>query len=150
MHAITSAGSWELVIKLRWDLNRDGTPDSRQGTWGEGRWANFKIGSEGDGYRLTIGQRTSFKNMDDYDPFNSGNSRNRLDQMKFTTKDVDNDKWKKTGGNCADQRGGAWWFNACTYACLNCVRTAEDSRYIWYDGTHKRFPAESQMYIKRA
>ena len=140
---ITSTGSWELVIKLRWDLNKDGTRDSRQGTWGEGRWEGFKIGTEGDGYRLTIGRRTSFKNMVDYDPFNvKGNS---LDQMKFTTKDVDNDKYDR---NCASRHGGGWWFNDCHNVCLNCIGV-KSNYYIWHDGTAWRCPSESEMYIKR-
>ena len=33
--------------------------------------------------------------------------------MKFTTFDADNDGW--SGGNCAADYKGGWWYNACTY-----------------------------------
>ncbi len=38
--------------------------------------------------------------------------------MKFTTQDVDNDRW--SGVNCAQTRHGAWWFYRwCNYAHFN-------------------------------
>ena len=40
----------------------------------------------------------------------AGNSLSRNNNMSFTTRDVDNDKWKE---NCARARHGAWWFKKC-------------------------------------
>ena len=37
--------------------------------------------------------------------------------MKFTTQDVDNDGW--SGGNCAQDDHGAWWFLSCSASHLN-------------------------------
>ncbi len=37
--------------------------------------------------------------------------------MKFTTQDVENYPW--SGGNCAQDGHGAWWFRTCSYAHLN-------------------------------
>jgi len=39
------------------------------------------------------------------------------DGQKFTTYDQDNDDY---GTNCADNRGGGWWYNNCFMACLTC------------------------------
>ena len=39
--------------------------------------------------------------------------------MMFTTKDSDNDKWKKK--NCAATYGNGWWFNVCHYSNLNGI-----------------------------
>ena len=39
-------------------------------------------------------------------------------QMKFTTKDNDNDTW---GKNCAAHYGNGWWFSACLASNLNGV-----------------------------
>ena len=36
--------------------------------------------------------------------------------MKFSTRDNDNDN---TGGNCAQNWNGAWWFNNCFFSHLN-------------------------------
>lgn len=36
--------------------------------------------------------------------------------LPFTTKDRDNDKYSK---NCADVRGGGWWYHHCTSANVN-------------------------------
>ena len=38
--------------------------------------------------------------------------------MDFTTYDQDNDLY--LAGNCAEGRGGAWWYNVCFWACLTC------------------------------
>ena len=37
--------------------------------------------------------------------------------VKFATQDVDNDLL--SGGNCAQNLHGAWWFRACGYSHLN-------------------------------
>ena len=41
----------------------------------------------------------------------AGYSLNWENNLSFSTKDRDNDKW--SDGHCAQQRHGAWWYNAC-------------------------------------
>ena len=46
--------------------------------------------------------------------------------MKFTTYDKDNDLWSS---NCAEQRGGGWWFAACSRSCPTCSQ----AYFLWLD-----------------
>lgn len=46
-----------------------------------------------------------------------GDSLSYSNGYQFTTKDSDNDAWPSV--NCADNRGGAWWYNACAWSNLN-------------------------------
>ena len=48
----------------------------------------------------------------------SWDSLSAQNQMKFTTKDNDNDTW---GKNCAAHYGNGWWFSACLASNLNGV-----------------------------
>ena len=47
----------------------------------------------------------------------AGDSLSYHNGMKFSTKDVDNDI--SSGGNCAQEYHGAWWFGNCFYSHLN-------------------------------
>ena len=54
--------------------------------------------------------------------------------MKFSTQDVDNDRW--SGGNCAQDRHGAWWFDWCSYAhlngeCLSGIHSQREEGIVW-------------------
>ena len=60
-----------------------------------------------------------------------------LNNMKFTTKDQDNDKY---GGNCAVSDNGknnnGWWQNRCSYIHLNQKYTENNKIYdgrAWHD-----------------
>ena len=46
----------------------------------------------------------------------AGDSLSYHNGMKFSTKDVDNDR---DSSNCAQEYHGAWWFNYCLQAHLN-------------------------------
>jgi len=63
-------------------------------------YSTFKVGPKGDNYRLTIGGYRG----NAFDHFGLNNN------MRFTTKDIDNDRWKK---NCASVFTGGWWYNKC-------------------------------------
>ncbi|XP_033749330.1 fibrinogen-like protein A [Pecten maximus] len=104
--------------KLRIELEAWG------GTVGIVEYSLFKISSEADNYRLTIG---GF----------SGTTSDAMDHVNgqmFSTKDRDNDETSTR--NCAVYRHGAWWYRACAFANLN-------GRYTVDTGNSK-----SSMYWK--
>jgi len=139
MHRLTTlpGSSWNLRIRIKYDRNLDGSTDPRRGTWGTGEWTNFKIGSEADGFRLTIGKRISSNNMASWDPFKHHN------QHKFSTHDRD-----MSGYDCVKLEDGGWWFGACAHVCLNCDRSSS-YKQIWFDGLRMRLPSESLMFVNR-
>jgi len=60
--------------------------------------------------------------------------------MEFTTFDQDNDPYYT---NCAETRGGAWWYNSCFWACLMC----ESAQSIWWS-LPEHYIVKSRMMIK--
>ena len=72
----------------------------------------FVVGPPNSQYQLSI---SGFTGITD-DPFTTYNINN----MKFTTKDRDNDLWIK---NCAVEyksgNAGGWWYNQCSDILLN-------------------------------
>ena len=140
MHERTKSGNWKLKVELKYDLLRNGNPSPRAGTWGVGEWDNFVVASEADNFRLTIGSRTQVDNMGSGDPFDS----HTLNGMQFSTEEDgrDNDQW--SGGSCAHDRKGGWWFNNCVHVCLNCK-----DDYIWkHNGIWEKF-SRSLMWMKQ-
>ncbi|XP_045202604.2 fibrinogen-like protein 1 [Mercenaria mercenaria] len=77
------------------------------------KYSSFKVGSKRTNYTLDVSGYTgsagdSLANAYLYGPH---------DQMEFTTRDADNDKYE--GGNCASDWDGGWWFNYCFDSNLN-------------------------------
>jgi len=71
------------------------------------KYSKFKIGDEQAQYRLEVGSYSG----------TAGDSLAYHNNMAFSTKDRDNDRW--SGNNCAVQYTGAWWSNDCHYSNLN-------------------------------
>ncbi|XP_050100207.1 fibrinogen-like protein A [Anopheles aquasalis] len=99
MHQITASRNHELMVEIR-DFSGD---------YGYARYNGFQIGSESEGYKL--------KTLGDYsgtagDPMTETNKG-----REFSTKDRDNDEY--SGGSCALERQGAWWYGSCSNANLN-------------------------------
>ena len=55
----------------------------------------------------------------------AGDSLSYHDDMTFSSADMDNDLHMS---NCADENGGAWWFNSCASSNLNGIYQATG----WY------------------
>ena len=64
------------------------------------KYGRFNVGDEQAQYRLEVGSYSGTAG----DSLIGGHSHNN---MAFTTKDRDNDRW--SSGNCAVSYTGAWW-----------------------------------------
>ena len=121
LHCLTSAAPrTELKIDLA----------DFEGNYKYAHYSFFSVGNSGTNYKLNIAgySGTAGDNM-------SGS--HSLNGMHFTTKDRDNDQ---SGGNCAVDRGGAWWYNACTNSNLNGLYLSgqESARSVsWYHMNNK-------------
>lgn len=99
IHRLTGARPRSLRVDLE-----DWTGDRAYAKYGR-----FAIGDEHALYRLQVGSYSG----------TAGDSltTHNLNNMAFSTKDRDNDN--KSGGNCAQQSNGAWWYNSCQHSNLN-------------------------------
>jgi len=79
-------------------------------------FTGFHIEDEYKNFKLHTGLNT---NTEPNNQYSTGMAKAFTDcnMMQFTTKDRDNDQWRI--GNCADKRGGGWWFHHCSSANLN-------------------------------
>ncbi|XP_059154486.1 ficolin-1-like [Physella acuta] len=71
-------------------------------------YRGFKVENEAAKYKMSY---TSFSGGNVEDQFSSHNGQ------EFTTIDSDNDRW--SGGNCAVDRRGGWWYNECHNVNVN-------------------------------
>ena len=120
LNCLTSQGQWELRIDL---THSNGTKTYLH-------YKRFAVGSASDKYPLQISQYTGIYPVD---PF----STHSLNNMKFTTKDQDNDKY---GNNCAVRGNGknsnGWWYNGCALITLNKRYSEKDKIYdgrVWHN-----------------
>ncbi|KAM4663902.1 ficolin-2-like isoform 2-T2 [Discoglossus pictus] len=97
LHKITSSGTWELRVDLQ----------DFENTKHFAKYSSFKVLGEAEKYKLLLG---AFKEG------NAGDSLTYHHNMKFSTKDQDNDEDK---GDCANARKGGWWYKKCQYSNLN-------------------------------
>ncbi|NXY78646.1 FGL1L protein, partial [Glareola pratincola] len=72
----------------------------------------FSVEGESQGYRLRLGTYSGSAG----DAMTTNSVSTMHDNMKFSTKDRDQDTW---GGNCASSYGGGWWYSACYSVRLN-------------------------------
>ncbi|XP_068102237.1 fibrinogen-like protein 1-like protein [Hyperolius riggenbachi] len=79
----------------------------------------FRVDSEANGYALRLGNYSG----DAGDALTVWNETGVHDNMKFSTKDRDNDRWDR---NCAEEWKGGWWFDNCQSAVLNT-----DGNILW-------------------
>ncbi|XP_069729986.1 fibrinogen-like protein 1-like protein isoform X2 [Phaenicophaeus curvirostris] len=72
----------------------------------------FSLDDESQGYRLRLGTYSGTAG----DAMDSDNPRKVHNNMKFSTKDRDQDTYRR---NCAYSYGGGWWYSACYSVQLN-------------------------------
>ncbi|XP_074427862.1 uncharacterized protein LOC141746170 [Larus michahellis] len=72
----------------------------------------FSVEDESHGYRLRLGAYSGMAG----DAMTSDNPKTMHDNMKFSTKDRDQDTYSK---NCAYSYEGGWWYSACYSVRLN-------------------------------
>jgi len=98
IHRLTASRPSSLRVELK-DWN---------GVRKYAKYGRFNIGDEQAQYRLEVGSYSGTAG----DSLIAGGHNN----MVFTTKDRDNDRWSK---NCAVYYTGAWWYNSCHSSNLN-------------------------------
>ena len=98
IHKLTKSGSYSLEVVLK-----------KNGATKTIKWSSFKIGNEIEKYKLSIsGFDAGSSGLPDRFAYHN--------EMYFTTRDKDNDKYSK---NCAQTSPGGWWFNYCMQSNLN-------------------------------
>ncbi|XP_040298207.1 ficolin-2-like isoform X3 [Bufo bufo] len=115
IHQITLTGTWELRVDLQ----------DFEGKIVFAKYASFKVLDESEKYKLIIGA---------YQEGTAGDSMGDLNNMKFSTKDEDNDIYD---GHCSLLYKGGWWYNNCHLANLNGlyhlgVHTSGADGINWY------------------
>ncbi|KFB48727.1 AGAP012000-PA-like protein [Anopheles sinensis] len=107
LHAMTKLGRYELFVLL----------EDFEGNSTYALYDEFKIGSEEEKYKLTVGKYSG----------TAGDSLDYHNGMKFSTFDQDNDGYSSS---CAKVYYGAWWFRGCRTSHLN----GQYSEIITYQG----------------
>ena len=107
-------------------------------TSGTERWAvyqTFSVAGSDEKYQLNVGEGEGSAGYERFISYHNGHS--------FSTHDYENDDHSST--NCAQSRGGGWWYNACTFIFLN----GRHGNYYfrWYDGTSRPL-SSSEMKIR--
>ncbi|XP_044124718.1 ficolin-1-like [Bufo gargarizans] len=118
IHQITSTGTWKLRVDLQ----------DFEGKTVFAKYASFKVLDESEKYKLLIGA---------YQEGTAGDSMRGLNNMKFSTKDEDNDILE---GSCSLQYKGGWWYNNCHHANLNG---------LYHLGEHTSFADGINWYTAR-
>ena len=95
------------------------------------KYGKFNIGDEQAKYRLEVGSYSGTAGDSLIYNLRSSYSHNN---MAFTTKDRDNDRW--SSNNCAVRFTGAWWHNACHNSNLNgqYLGDKQDTRGVRWGG----------------
>ena len=135
IHSWTSARKYELRVDLT-DFD---------GNTSYAIYDHFSIGGDKESYKLHVGG------------YSSGNAGNSLDYekyshqgMKFTTYDRDQDR---SPDNCAQERGGGWWYTNCGRSILTGpykLPGTRGARVIWFTFNEWSPLREASMKIRPA
>ena len=106
IHRLTASRQGSLRVEL----------EDWSGVKAYAKYGKFKIGDEQAQYRLEVGSYSG----------TAGDSLAVHNNMTFTTKDRDNDRW--SSGNCAVDYKGAWWHKSCYRSNLNGQYNLKDKK----------------------
>ena len=113
LHCLTNQGQWQLRIDFTFT----------NGTKSYLSYKSFSVGPANSQYQLNI---SGFTGVTD-NPFTASS----LNNMKFTTKDRDNDNWgKNCAVNIAGNNAGGWWYNSCSNIFVNHQYKHKYSMYL--------------------
>ncbi|XP_055597034.1 ficolin-2-like [Uranotaenia lowii] len=97
IHELTHSRRHELLVML----------EDFEGQSKVARYDDFRVADKAEKYTLqSLGKYSG----------TAGDSLSFAIDLKFSTKDADNDSWD---GNCAERFVGAWWYSACHASNLN-------------------------------
>ena len=111
-------GEFWLGLSKIYRLTKEGSNTLRvdlgdfEGNTSYANYSTFSISDGSTEYILTVGGYSGTAG----DSLNTGD-RYGHNGRRFTTRDNDNDLW--SGGNCAQEFTGGWWYNTCHYSNLN-------------------------------
>ncbi|CAH2316832.1 Hypothetical predicted protein [Pelobates cultripes] len=98
LHILTASGTWELRIDLTDFENMKYFA----------KYDSFQVFGESEKYKILLGAFTEG---------NAGDSLTYHNNMKFTTKEQDNDLDRSN--SCSEKYKGGWWYNDCHVSNLN-------------------------------
>ena len=128
IHAITSAGRYELRVDLKYN-----------GQSKYARYDRFSIADESNNYKLTVGSYSG----------TAGDSMTEWQNgQPFSTYDRDNDR---SLDNCAEKYTGAWWYRNCHLSNLNGKWGGARSKGLTWKSltTYEHAVSFSEMKIRR-
>uniref|UniRef100_A0AAG5DLE4 Fibrinogen C-terminal domain-containing protein n=1 Tax=Anopheles atroparvus TaxID=41427 RepID=A0AAG5DLE4_ANOAO len=110
LHVMTRSGRHEMLVIL----------ENHEGNTTYALYDSFQIGSEAEKYKLTIGNYSG----------TAGDSLSCSNGANFSTFDQDNDPISDL--NRAQDKSGAWWFNAYLFSHLNGTYRRKGERRITF------------------
>ncbi|GFO24806.1 ficolin-1 [Plakobranchus ocellatus] len=126
IHAITSRGSYELRVDLKYE-----------GKLAHAHYRSFSIDNESKNYALRLG---------DFSGGEAGDSFEYHKDSDFSTYDQDNDSSSK---HCAKDRYGGWWYVNCANVNLNGKWQEENKKGLeWFKLTGGNSVEYSEMKIR--
>ncbi|GFS25207.1 tenascin-R [Elysia marginata] len=126
LHAITSNGSYELEVTMKF-----------KGKKAYARYVDFAVGNETENYKLSIGRYFG----------TAGDSLSYHNGAPFSTLDRDNDEALE---HCVEKHGGGWWFKKCDTSNLNGNwRAGSDFGLEWTKFAGADSVSYSELKIRR-
>ena len=110
----------QLTVNRRYKLKFNLQSRSNANNWYHAEYSTFRVLTEADNYRLQVSGYSGNAGRDALGYQNG---------MMFSTYDRDNDLW--SGGRCAVNHGGGFWYRSC-YVGGCGVNAARGKSYYWY------------------